>query len=87
MRTSQLGISQSTRQVSFVFHLDDIAQEPDETVRLQLEVSQAVIDIFGFDNTAFLLDTVNLVIVDNNRKCSCHDIINVMCNRVTEGVT
>ena len=70
--------------MSFVFHLDDIAQEPDETVRLQLEVSQGVIDIFGF---AFLLDTVNLVIVDNNRKCSCHDIINVVCNRVTEGVT
>ena len=63
--------NQANRQVTFTFHVDSIAQELDETVRLQLTVSQSVLNRFAgeFNNNVFFLDTADLVIVDANCKC------------------
>ena len=69
--------SQANRQVTFTFHVDSIAQELDETVRLRLSVSQSVLNRFAgqFDISVFFLDTTDLVIVDSDSKymsCSHH---------------
>ena len=63
--------NQANRQVTFTFHVDHIAQELDETVRLRLTVSQSVLNRFAgqFDISVFFLDTADLVIVDTNSKC------------------
>ena len=62
--------SYSNRIVPFIFHVDFIAQETDETVRLHLGLSQSVINRFGgqFDNSVFFLETVELTIRDSDSK-------------------
>ena len=69
--------NQASRQVTFTFHVDSIAQELDETVRLRLTVSQSVLNRFDvqFDNSVFFLDTTDLVIVDSDSKCHLWGII------------
>ena len=60
--------------MTFTFHVDAIAQEEDESVRLQLTVSQAVLNRFDgqFDNSVFFLDTADLTIMDSDSKCHCY---------------
>ena len=62
--------NQANRQVTFTFHVDSIAQELDETVRLRLTVSQSVLARFDgqFNDSVFFLDTTDLVIVDSDSK-------------------
>ena len=62
--------NQAERQVTFTFHVDSIAQEEDETVRLRLTASQSVLNRFDgqFNNSVFFLDTADLMIVDGDRK-------------------
>ena len=66
--------NQADRQVAFTFHVDSIAQELDETVRLRLTVFQSVLNRFAgqFDNSVFFLDTTDLVILDSDSKCHVH---------------
>lgn len=56
----------NSRPLSFTFRVDDIAQETDETLRLQLSVS----NFFGgrLNDNAFFLDTLDLVIEDSDGK-------------------
>ena len=62
--------NQANRQVNFTFHVDSVAQEEDDTVRLQLTVSQSVLNRFDgqFNNSVFFLDTADLMIVDGDSK-------------------
>ena len=74
MQTTAVAVlpNQANRQVNFTFHVDSIAQEEDETVRLRLTVSQSVLLFFQFDgqfnNSVFFLDTADLMIVDSDSK-------------------
>ena len=60
--------NQADRQVTFTFHVDAIAQERNELVRLRLVASEAVIQSFSSEhgNTVFFVETADLTIIDSD---------------------